>query len=158
MGILLSCFPLLGHRSECRSIYSSESSKTPLISIDTGQGDSSHSGGESDSSILCSNCSTCRAWLSVFCIDFSPSSFLSAFGWSSLLSRKLKTLQGKAAASSTDGSFSQGNSGISALRMETPRGSFQKYYLLMHSCAFWCLSRGKMSNNKQNSCLLLVVL
>lgn len=160
VGILLTCFPVLGHRSEYCSIYSSESFKTPLINIEwleRGQGNSSHSGGESNSTVLCSDCNTYRAWLSIFSIDFHHHLFYQLLDAPACLTGSWKHYRAKLPAES-DGSFSQGNSGISALRMENPQGSFQKYYLLMHSCAFWCLSRGKMSNNQQNSYLLLVVL
>lgn len=134
VGILLTCFPVLWHRSEYCSIYSSESFKTPLINIEwleRGQGNSSHSGGESNSTILCSDCNTYRAWLSIFSIDFHHHLFYQLLDAPACLTGSWKHYRAKLPAES-DGSFSQGNSGISALRMENPQGSFQKYYLCIH--------------------------
>lgn len=47
--------------------------------LERGKEDNSHSGGESSSSIWCWNCSTCRAWLSIFCIDFFAIIFSTSF-------------------------------------------------------------------------------
>lgn len=88
---------------------------------------------------------------------FLPSPFWPAFGCSNPLNGKRKTLQYSSAASPTGSSLSRRRSDISVPRTENPQRLLPKECLLMHACASWCLSGGKMLNGQQNSSLRLVV-
>lgn len=124
--------------------------------LERGKGDNSHSGGESSSSFSCWNCSTCRAWLSIFCIDFFAIIFSTSFWMLQIcLIGNWKHYRARLLPAQTIAVFLR-EILVSVHRgWKIPRGHFRS---INYSCAFWCLSQGKMSNNQQNSCLLLVVL